>query len=212
MFGVDPIWLVINVAVLLLSLSVHEAAHAWSADRLGDDTARLLGRVTVNPLSHIDLFGTVIFPILGLLAGGVIFGWAKPVPVNPRKLANPRLEHALIAGAGPASNIVLAIGFVFAAKVMGGLGWASPLSAFYPLWVFCQAGVLLNIVLAVFNVLPIPPLDGSWILESLLPSPANQVIASVRPYGFLLLVLLLYSGWLSHVLLPVVGFARQLAL
>ena len=113
----DPLLTLITVVVLLFSLSIHESAHAWTADLLGDSTSRNLGRVTLNPLAHIDLIGTVLFPLLGLLLGGFIFGWAKPVSVNPQNLNNPRRDHLLIAAAGPLSNVVLAVFFLVGIKI-----------------------------------------------------------------------------------------------
>jgi len=115
---IDPIYILINIGVLLFSLSIHESAHAWTADWLGDSTGRHLGRVTLNPLAHIDPIGSVVFPLLGLVGGGVIFGWAKPVPVNPSRLRNPKKDHILIAAAGPATNVVAALAFLICLKIM----------------------------------------------------------------------------------------------
>jgi Zn-dependent protease len=201
--------LAIQIAVLLVSLSVHESAHAWVANRLGDPTARYLGRVTLNPLVHIDPVGSLLFPLLGLLFGGVVFGWAKPVPVNPRNLANPMRDHAIVAAAGPASNIVLALLFLVFLKLLGFLGEGGWL---YPLFLLCYFGLLLNTVLAVFNLLPLPPLDGGWILTGVLPKLAGPVFELIRPYSFVVLILLLYSGVISTILNPVLAFVRQLAL
>ena len=188
---VDPVWLVINLVVLLFSLSVHESAHAWAANRLGDPTARDLGRITLNPIVHMDLIGTVLFPILGLLSGGVFFGWAKPVPVNPNNLRRPNQDHALVAAAGPASNVLAAFGFLLASKLLVMLfpaQVADPHAVFFPLYLLFRVGLMLNVILAVFNLFPIPPLDGSWILSRLFPGQIGSLIEKARPYGFLLLI------------------------
>ena len=191
---VDPAWLVINLVVLLFSLSVHESAHAWAANRLGDPTARDLGRITLNPIVHMDLIGTVLFPLLGLLGGGVVFGWAKPVPVNPNNLRRANQDHALVAAAGPASNVLAAVGFLLLSKLLGMLfpaQIAAQHSVFFPLYLLFRVGLMLNVILAVFNLFPIPPLDGSWILSRLFPGQVGSLIESARPYGFLLLILLI---------------------
>ena len=211
---VDPVWLVINLVVLLFSLSVHESAHAWAANRLGDPTARDLGRITLNPIVHMDLIGTVLFPILGLLSGGVFFGWAKPVPVNPNNLRRPNQDHALVAAAGPASNVLAAFGFLLASKLLVMLfpaQVADPHAVFFPLYLLFRVGLMLNVILAVFNLFPIPPLDGSWILSRLFPGQIGSLIEKARPYGFLLLILLIWSGVFSSVIGPILLFVQSLA-
>ncbi len=211
---VDPAWLVINIVVLLFSLSVHESAHAWAANRLGDPTARDLGRITLNPIVHMDLIGTVLFPLLGLLGGGVVFGWAKPVPVNPNNLRRANQDHALVAAAGPASNVLAAVGFLLLSKLLGMLfpaQIATQHSVFFPLYLLCRVGLMLNVILAVFNLFPIPPLDGSWILSRLFPGHVGSLIERARPYGFLLLILLIWSGVLSSVIGPILLFVQSLA-
>ncbi len=202
-----------TLAVLLISLSVHEAAHAWSASVLGDPTARTLGRVSLNPLVHIDPFGTVLFPLIGLVSGGVVFGWAKPVPVNTLNLRRPRQDHLLIAAAGPASNLVQAALCLLGLHLILGLFDRSVIathSIVAPLFQMLYVGLNLNVILAVFNLFPIPPLDGSWILQGLLPENLAGLVDSIRPYGFMLLILLLFSGVFSSVIGPVLLFVRQL--
>jgi Zn-dependent protease len=209
--GIDWSWIGVNVAVLLFSLSVHESAHAWSADRLGDPTARMQGRVTLNPIVHLDWFGSLLFPFIGFLVGGIIFGWAKPVPVNTANLSRPKMDHVWIAAAGPASNIAAAIFFFLILKLFlpAGSGGEGALSI---LWLVCAVGVFLNVVLAVFNLLPIPPLDGGWILEGLLPDSFSSWFDAIRPYGFIILVGLLYMGFIGAVLQPVLHFVRSMIL
>lgn len=205
-------WILINIVVLLFSLSIHEAAHAWAADQLGDPTGRDLGRVTLNPVAHVDPLGTVLFPLIGLIGGGLIFGWAKPVPVHPGRLENPKKGSLLVAAAGPASNVVAACGFLIVLKIFPMLlSSVGPEDVAYPFFLLCQQGLFLNVILAVFNLIPIPPLDGSWILAGLLPDHMARWIDSVRPYSFMLLILLLMSGTLGSILGPVLGFVQRLA-
>ena len=213
--GIDLSVLLMTIAVLFFSLSIHESAHAWTADRLGDPTGRYLGRVTLNPVAHIDLMGTIVFPLLGIFFGGFIFGWAKPVPVNTARLKNPRKDHLLIAAAGPVSNIVAAAVFLVGVKII--TSSMDPMAirehgVVYPLFWMCQTGLFLNVILAVFNLFPIPPLDGSWILAGVLPSNLAAVVDKMRPYSFILLIALLMSGVFGMILNPVLLFVRELAL
>ena len=191
-------------AILVLSLSFHEAAHAWAADRLGDSTARTLGRLTLNPLAHIDWIGTVLFPLIAIYSNFPLIGWAKPVPVNMRQLKSPRRDFAIVAAAGPASNVVLAIGFTFLYAVLGGdLGIPTRMAQLIYL------GVSLNVLLAVFNLLPVPPLDGGNVLAGLLPESLAQVIDQLRPWGFLILYALLFTGVLGQYVFPIAAEITQ---
>ena len=189
--------------VLIFSLSFHEAAHAWMADRLGDPTARLLGRLTLNPLSHIDWIGTVLFPLLAMVSGLPLIGWAKPVPVSWANLRSPRRDFAVVAIAGPISNLILAVG---AAAVLvpllsgGGLGADGSLSR--PAVVLLMA-VNLNVLLAVFNMIPVPPLDGGNVLSGIVPESVARGIDTLRPYGFLILYALMFTGVLGRIAYPV---------
>jgi Zn-dependent protease len=191
------------MVVLVGSLSVHEAAHAWAADRLGDPTARALGRLSLNPAVHVDPIGTVVFPLLAALTNLPLIGWARPVPVDVRYLRAPRRDFALIAAAGPISNLLLAglgAGMVMA---LGGLG--PVLDAGLRGETLVQ-WVVLNVLLALFNMIPVPPLDGGNVLLGLLPTGAADALERIRPYGFLVIYALMLSGLLSAVLRPVQRF------
>jgi len=189
--------------VLLFSLTVHESAHAWTADRLGDPTARERGRVSLNPIVHADLIGTVIFPLLALLGNLPLIGWAKPVPVNVRRLRHPRRDYVIVAAAGPASNLLLAL----AAAI--GL-WLIPVSPVIlgepnvsaPVASLLSGAMQINVLLAVFNMLPIPPLDGGNVLGGLLPGRLAGMFNEIRPYGFLLLYALMFTGRLNDLVGP----------
>ena len=191
--------------VLLLSLTVHETAHAWTADRLGDPTARLLGRISLNPLVHIDPVGTVVLPLVAFSTGVPILGWAKPVPVNIAELGRGRRDFVLVAAAGPASNIALA---VLAALALDVTWSGSPF-----LLAFVRRVVEINLLLAVFNMIPVPPLDGGNVLGGLLPATlANSFDRWLRPYGFLILYALILTGTLWTIIGPPYSFLTWLLL
>jgi Zn-dependent protease len=185
--------IVVPIAIVLLSLTVHEAAHAWTAERLGDPTARQLGRVSLNPLVHIDLIGTVILPLLAAISNLPIIGWAKPVPVDMRRLGHPRRDFMLVAAAGPISNLLLAVG---GAAVV----WATGASRFGASPVL--QWIEINILLAMFNLVPVPPLDGGNVLAGLLPPPADAAFQRLRPFGILILYALMFTGILSAIIMP----------
>jgi Zn-dependent protease len=201
LLGIDFTQVLIAFSVLLLSLTVHEMAHAWTADRLGDATARLLGRVSFNPIVHADPIGTVLFPLLAMLGGVPLIGWAKPVPVDMRNLRHPRRDYMVIAAAGPASNLIIAFvaATILAAVPLGGVAGD-----------LLNLAVRLNLLLAVFNMLPIPPLDGGNVLSGLLPRGLAMKYEQLRPYGFILLyALVLTDGYRYFVLRPYI-FLRSL--
>jgi Zn-dependent protease len=202
--GLDIAQIAIGFAVLLFSLTVHEMAHAWTADRLGDPTARILGRVTLNPVAHADPIGTVLFPLLAMVTGAPLIGWAKPVPVDLRRLRHHERDYVLVAAAGPASNIILAVCAAVILAVMpvspdvlGETNTPAPLAS------FLTQMVRLNVLLAVFNLLPIPPLDGGNVLSGLLPRRMAYTFDQIRPYGFLILyAVILTDAFIYLVALP----------
>ena len=193
---------VIQIVVLLFAVSFHESAHAWMALRCGDTTARDLGRITLNPLKHLDPVGSLLFPVLLAFSGLPVFGWARPVPVSLRGVPNPRRANLLISGIGPLSNLVLAVGFavgVFALRPMVG----AKNDALYPFLLIAFLSVVVNVSLAVFNLIPIPPLDGFGVVESFAPTKLYPAIFWLRRYGFLLLFVAMFTGLLGLVMNPV---------
>ena len=187
----------VRVLVLVFSVVVHEVAHGWTAWRLGDDTAMRSGRLTLNPLPHIDPIGSVVVPVLLSLTGTIMFGWARPVPVDPRRLRHPWNDHPKVAAAGPASNLALALISSVLLGVTVGIagvtGQAARAMADAPslvkfLVTMFQTGIMVNVVLAMFNLIPLPPLDGSWIMTRFLPREAHLRYEELRRHGFLLVV------------------------
>jgi Zn-dependent protease len=198
--------ILVSVVVLVFSLVFHENAHGVVAERFGDSTARDFGRITMNPLPHIDPIGTVLMPALMMLSGIPLIGWAKPVPVNPANFRNPIVDDSYVAAAGPISNFILAVagtvlfivvGLVF--KHVPGLHENSG-NTFLFFQLLCVNIIQINCVLGVFNLLPIPPLDGHWILFRFLPSRWAEMLAAVRPYGFFILIALLWTGILGRII------------
>jgi Zn-dependent protease len=200
--NLDLARILIGFTVLLLSLTVHEAAHAWSADVLGDPTARRLGRVSLNPAVHIDPIGTLLFPLIAMFTNLPLIGWAKPVPVNPSNLhGHWKRKYMMIAAAGPASNLVLAVIGAIGVRLIGFEGGTNPATS--QIFQFLLMMVVLNVLLAVFNMLPVPPLDGGNVLMGLLRGRASELFNSIRPFGMIILYALLLSGLLWQIVEPV---------
>ncbi|MFP3867583.1 MAG: site-2 protease family protein [Desulfobacteraceae bacterium] len=192
------------VVVLFFSVIVHEVAHGYVALLNGDPTAKVYGRLSFNPLVHIDPIGTVLVPAILLLSqAGILFGWAKPVPVNPLNYHNYRQGEITVSVAGPLSNILLAVIFALLLRVAGDNPGLVHL---------CYYGCIINIFLALFNLIPIPPLDGSHVLMHLLPRPLDRYYAQLEPVGFVIILILLYTGVLNFILMPIFRFLATLLL
>ena len=196
---------------VVFAITLHEAAHGYVARHFGDPTAALMGRISFNPLRHIDPVGTVLVPMVFLFislfahAGPMMFGWAKPVPVNFANLRNPKRDMMWVALAGPASNLLMALGWALLLRLQYSAGSQEPF-----FMKMAEAGINVNIVFMLLNLIPIPPLDGGRVAVSLLPAAIAWRYARVERFGFVILVILLYTGLLSAILLPFVGFFVRL--
>lgn len=194
---------------LIFAITLHESAHGWAAGRLGDPTATMLGRVTINPIPHIDPIGTIAVPGALLLmsaltgGGGLLFGWAKPMPINPRYFRNPLKAMTITAAAGPLSNLLQMIFWALLLKALAAVG-------FYDKFVIsvCAAGISVNLMLMAFNLIPIPPLDGGRIVRGLLPRQAGMAFDKIEPYGFMILLVLMVGGGLSFFVRPFLMFGQ----
>lgn len=192
---------------VIFAITVHEVAHGWVASRLGDNTAKSLGRLTLNPLSHIDLIGTIIVPGILLYIGGFMFGWAKPVLVNWRNLNNPKRDMVYVAIAGPSANLLMAIAWALIIKMAPLLSMLND-NVVLAFTYMGHAGVLINVVLMVLNLLPLLPLDGGRVVAGLLPDKASYQYGKLERLGFPILVLIVAMGWLSKILGPPVYFLQ----
>ncbi len=195
---------ILTLAIFFIAVIIHEYAHGWTAWKLGDPTAKMAGRLTFNPLVHVDPIGTILLPlILFVTHSPVVFGWAKPVPVDFRSLHNPKRDMIWVGLAGPMANILLAIALSFIlrlAALTGGMLFTS----------FISSAIIINLVLAVFNILPIPPLDGSRVLMGLLPRELALQYARVEPYGFIIIIGLLYLGIVGNIIWPFVIYLSRI--
>ena len=205
---IDIAQIAIQFAILIASLTFHEAAHAWTANQLGDPTARLLGRLSLNPAVHIDVIGTIVFPLMAMITGFPLIGWAKPVPVDMRHLKQPRRDFAIVALAGPVSNVILATIGMLVFRTVYAREAAIGDVVLNAVFLF----VMLNVLLAVFNMIPIPPLDGGNVLMGVLPEPMAVMVDQLRPWGFLLIYALMLTGVLSMIIAPVFRFVQSVLL
>jgi len=193
----------------VLAVSFHEAAHAWAANRLGDPTAKELGRVTMNPAKHVDIIGSLVVPLFLIVAGGFMFGWAKPVPVRIDNLNNPKRDNAIVSAAGPASNLLLALAAAFLLRIL--LLLPDAMSFFTePLTYLCIGLIFINVILAVFNLIPIPPLDGSGVLAAFLPDEWAEKYLSIGAFGMIIVLVILildplHIGFWPKIIHPVVN-------
>jgi Zn-dependent protease len=224
----SPIDIAFEILAFLFALSVHEAAHAWTADRLGDPTARLLGRVTLNPWPHLDLFGTIIMPMAGLISGLPVLGWAKPTPVNLSRLRHPRRDDILVTAAGPASNFLIALtalGSLVAVRAFSPEGAAlvrqltfgrhlaldrESATVITPVALLLYRFLFINVLLGVFNLIPIPPLDGGHMLGQILPVSWHRAWDEISRFSFVLLIGLLFLGVPYMLFSPVLAWFHYL--
>ena len=201
--------LFVFVIPVIFAVTVHEVAHGWVASRFGDQTARSMGRLTLNPIKHIDPVGTIVVPAIMYFASGFIFGWAKPVPINWRNLGHPRRDMAIVAIAGPAANLLMLLFWAMSAKVIMLLGNDSN-HLTQLLFIMSNIGIMINIVLMILNLFPILPLDGGRVLTAMLPRNLAISFSRMEPYGLIILVVLLLSGVLWKILLPVISGTQSL--
>jgi len=226
---IDIGFIVIWFVVFLFSLSFHEASHAWTSEKFGDDTGRLQGRITLNPIAHIDPIGTIVLPLFMMFTSVPLLGWAKPVQTNPLLWRDKTRANISVSAAGPISNLILVVLAFTIMKVLivaGTLTLNREFRTIYevigpsadqpaymqPLALFLSVMLMLNLALGIFNLIPIPPLDGSHVLEELLPPPMAQAYEQIRPYGFILLIGLLYMGVLNFIFEPISTFILRLLL
>ena len=200
--------LIVLAPPIVLAITLHEVAHGWTALQCGDTTAQAQGRLSLNPLRHIDPVGTVLVPAVLFFLGGFIFGWAKPVPVNFKRLRRPKRDMALVALAGPGANLAMALVWALLMSIGFGLLSILPWIA-EPLVYMGNAGITINVIIGVLNMLPVPPLDGSRVLTGLLPDAVGLWMARLEPFGLVILLLLLATGLLGTILGPPIDWLRE---
>jgi Zn-dependent protease len=201
--------LFVFVIPVIFAVTLHEVAHGWVASRFGDQTAKSMGRLTLNPIKHIDPVGTIVVPAIMYFTSGFIFGWAKPVPVNWRNLGHPRRDMALVAIAGPTANFLMLLFWAILAKVIVWLG-SDPNYLTQVIFIMCGIGITINMILMILNLFPLLPLDGGRVLTAMLPRNLAITFSRLEPYGLIILVLLLFSGILWKILMPVIGGMESL--
>jgi Zn-dependent protease len=206
--------IVISLFVVLFAITIHEASHGWAAYKMGDPTAHALGRITLNPIAHIDPIGTILLPVILIIMGAPPFGYAKPVPVNPLNLRNPRQDNLLISAAGPLANLSVALIAFILIKLLLMTNPTAPYmmegvrSLGNGLFLIIYYTILINVILAVFNMIPIPPLDGSGVLMGLISAEAAEKYDQIRPYGFMILILLIVTGIIGRILGFIMGIVN----
>ena len=219
--GVEPEYIIRQIIVsavpILIAIILHEVSHGFIANKLGDPTAKMLGRLTLNPVAHIDLFGTILMPLLLLVTthGQFVFGYAKPVPINPNNFRNPKRDMAISAAGGPLMNIVIALVSVMALKYLVlplayGASEQAMVKIIKPMGMMLNASVQINIVLAAFNLLPVPPLDGGRVLMGFLPDSQAYALSKIEPYGMIIVLVLLMTGMASVVVTPLIKLLLSL--
>ena len=198
--------ILISLFVVLFAITIHEASHGWAAYKMGDPAAHAMGRITLNPVAHIDPIGTILLPLILVVMGAPPFGWAKPVPVNPLNLRDPRRDNLIISAAGPLSNFSVAFIAFLCLKLLlflnpnllySSRGFPGPAEGIFMILYWT---IIINVILAVFNLIPIPPLDGSGVLMGLISEEAAEKYEQIRPYGFMILLVLIMTGFIGRIL------------
>jgi len=209
--------ILISALPVLVAITFHEVSHGLVAYKLGDPTAKMLGRLTLNPIAHIDIFGTVLLPLMLIVLtnGQFVFGYAKPVPINPMNFKNPRKDMAISASAGPVTNLILAVFSVLILKgILAPLALILPAVAgetfLKPLFMIFTSSVVINVVLAAFNMIPVPPLDGGRVLVGMLPYKHAVSFSKIEPYGFIIVLIMIYTGIANYIIMPVITLLLNL--